>query len=263
MSKALDPKVQSDLARLGMIIATAPDNVRAVVSADYAIDSVFVDEIVPCSTASTPGSITIKMPVPTLGRSIPIVDYGGAAAGRNILIAPNAGELFLGTSNGGVSQLAINTNWGHYTLKCLDGTNWYVIDSSFGNSVGPVISRTSNTVGTGVQALVNVPQPALNTQFDVEIRVSGRVTANGASAVVGDAAQWYGTATFKNVGGVVTQLGTTTQLTTRADTSHASDTFGYLGVSGTNLQFGATVAGVPNTGATIQWTVTVQITNQN
>ena len=29
MSKALDPKVQSDLARLGMIIATAPDNDRA------------------------------------------------------------------------------------------------------------------------------------------------------------------------------------------------------------------------------------------
>jgi len=80
------------------------------------------DYILDVDTSGVSGAVTIKLPVPTNGRTIILRDITGNFGANNCTLSPNSTEKI----NGLAANKILSASWGSWTITS-NGTDWFVM----------------------------------------------------------------------------------------------------------------------------------------
>lgn len=204
------------------------------------------------------------------GGSSDYISLGASAAGSGYVRLPNTGAIDAELAGGGGAfPLLAGTAANHAAVGGTSGSGVDIVVGSnteatyTANSVvwGPVttlnLSAATTTTNATVTTVFTFAMPSSTTEKFVATVVAR--TTGGGSGVVGDS--WSGDllATYKNVSGTVTAVGTNPSASNvQNDSSLASDTAAFS-ISGTNVLF--RVTGIAS--ITQDWEVVLQATAVN
>jgi hypothetical protein len=191
----------------------------------------------------------------TVGNSVP----GGIAIGNNELMIVNQTSTDTAAASGGIKMLATSGalqevgTGGFVTTLAPAGTGTH---STQARQLGFQASMLTLAVGALATTIATVALATSATCATYNVTVIGRATTAFTGGAIGDTWAVTAQATFRNVGGTLTQVGATVALSTQTDTSMSSNALSFT-TSGTNVLVQVT----PPTGATGAADYTCQVTS--
>ena len=167
--------------------------------------------------------LEIKWSNPDTGNGRLEFNNGNSADLMNVAF----GSIICSTVSAGST---ISTSTSLNSLRTSSSTNLLLQTALGGTSVNKTTEQNRVTTTNATVTTIDTFATGSNTNYDITVKINARQT--GGSGTTGHGASYKMTATFRNIAGTVTQIGTTTYLATHEDNAAWNADFS---ISGTNI----------------------------